>query len=79
MVDHGGALYISTAEVTISSSYFRDNVAAGDGYSGAAVYIVGGVMATISDSYFSNNTASGSGGAVYVNQGEWSRRSCLYS
>ena len=71
MADHGGALYVSTAEVTIVNSYFCDNVVAGVGYGGAAVYITRGIMATISDSYFSNNTASGTGGAVYVTGGEF--------
>ena len=69
--DHGGALYVSTAEVTIVSSYFCDNVVAGVGYGGAAVYIGRGIMATIIiDSYFSNNVAGGTVGAVYVEGGE---------
>ena len=74
MADNGGALYISTANVTIASCNFSDNVVGGNGYGGAAVYItVTTGMAIISDSCFTNNSASarsGIGGAVYVSRGE---------
>ena len=69
---NGGALYISTANVTIASCNFSDNVVVGNGYGGAAVYItVTTGMAIISDSCFTNNSASaGIGGAVYISRGE---------
>ena len=46
IADYGGALYISTANVTIVNSSFSNNVVGGVGYGGAAVYITTG-MATI--------------------------------
>ena len=74
MADNGGALYISTANVTIASCNFSDNVVGGNGYGGAAVYITvttGMAIIIISDSCFTNNSASaGIGGAVYVSRGE---------
>ena len=71
MEDHGGALYASMAEVTIVSSNFSNNVVAGIGYSGAAVYIIQGIMVLLLIATFiSHNIAGGTGGAVHVEGGE---------
>ncbi|CAN0284579.1 unnamed protein product, partial [Scytosiphon promiscuus] len=59
--EEGGAIYSSSANVTLESCMFEGNVAfAGNG---GAVWAKGGTL-TIVGGHFANNNATGKGGAV---------------
>ena len=71
---NGGAISHENGKLTISDSTFIGNLVSGSGFSGGAIYVLGGDL-EINNSVLSGNSTStgvlgGSGGAIYIRDGD---------